>query len=172
MSMLRKTFSDHFRLKCLWGFLQNSSRTDTNGRLPNSSQKVRGKGCSGHRVRALRKKSRTLWPQLPQWTFVKFKPKGTRKMLFGPKGTCIAQKLTYPLASTATVDVFQIQAKGYEENVVRAKGYAHYAKSHVPFGPNCRDGPFSASRQSSQSKRNWRQSSLYEPLAPIIRGSL
>ena len=31
----------------------------------------------------------------------------------------------------------QIQAKGYKKNVVWAKGYVHFAKSHVPFGPNC-----------------------------------
>ena len=35
------------------------------------------------------------------------------------------------------LEVCQIQAKGYEENVVRAKGYVYFAKSHVPFGPNC-----------------------------------
>ena len=29
----------------------------------------------------------------------------------------------------------QIQAKGYEENVVRAKGFVHFAKGLVPFGP-------------------------------------
>ena len=64
----------------------------------------------------------------------KFKPKGTRKILFGPKRTYILQKVTYPLAPTETMDVCQIQAKGYEENVVQAKG--QFAKSHVPFGPN------------------------------------
>ena len=90
---------------------------------PNASQRVRGKLCSGQRVCALCKKSRTLWPQLPQWMFTKFKPKGTRKMSFGRKGTCTLQKVTYPLAPTATMDVCQIQAKGYEENIVRAKGY-------------------------------------------------
>ena len=64
----------------------------------------------------------------------KFKPKGTRKMMFGPKGTCISQKVTNPLAPTATmVDFCQTQAKGYEENAVRAKGYVHFAKGHVPF---------------------------------------
>ena len=66
----------------------------------------------------------------------KFKPKGTRKILFGPKSTCILQKVRYALAPTATMGVCQIQAKGYEENVVQAKGYVQFAKSHVPFGPN------------------------------------
>ena len=104
---------------------------------PNASQRVRGKCCSGQRVRAFRKKSRTFWPQLPQWrTFAKLKPKGTRKMLFGLKGSCIAQKVTYPLAPTATMDVCQFQAKGYEENAVRAKQYVHFGKSHEPVGPN------------------------------------
>ena len=119
---------------------------------PNASQRVRGKCCSGQKLRAFRKKSRTLWPQLPQWrTFAKLKPKGTRKILFGPKGTCILQIVTYPVAPTATlVDFCQIQAKGYEENVVRAKGYVHFAKSHVPFGPSCHNGRLPNSGQSSR----------------------
>ena len=66
----------------------------------------------------------------------KFKPKSTRKMLFRPKGTCNLQKVTDPLAPTATMDVCQIQAKGYEENVVRAKGYVPFTKSRVPLGLN------------------------------------
>ena len=107
-----------------------------NGCLPSSSQRVRGKCCSGQRVRALRKKSRTLWPQLSQWTFARFKPKGTRKKLLVLKGSCIAQKVTYPLAPTTTMDVCQFQAKGYEENAVQAKQYVHFGKSHVLFGPN------------------------------------
>ena len=56
-----------------------------NGCLPNSSQRVRGKCCSGQRVRAFCKKSRTRWPQLPQWTFAKFKPELTGKYKFAPK---------------------------------------------------------------------------------------
>ena len=91
------------------------------GHLTNSSQRVRGKCCSGQRVCAFRKKSRTLWPQLPQWTFAKFKPQGTRKMLFGPKGTCILQKVTYPLAPTATMDACQIQAKAHGAFSAQAK---------------------------------------------------
>ena len=118
---------------------------------PNASQRVRGKCCSGQRVRAFRKKSRTLWHQLPQWwTFAKLKPKGTRKMLFGLKGSCIAQKVTYPLAPTATVDACQTQAKGYEENVVRAKGYVHFAESHVLFAQSCHTGRLPSSSQSSR----------------------
>ena len=121
MSIPRNTFSDHFRLRCLWGFLQNSSRTDTmdvcqiqakgyeekvvraigyvhcakshvpfgpnchNGRLPNSSQRVRGKCCSGQRVRAICKKSRNLCPQLRQWAFAQFKPKLTGLFWLKPK---------------------------------------------------------------------------------------
>ena len=77
-------------------------------------------------------KSRILWPHLSQWAFATFKPKGTRKILFGPKGTCILQKVTYPLAPAVAMDVCQIQAKGYEENVVRAKGYVHFVKGNVP----------------------------------------
>ena len=104
--------------------------------MSNSSQRVRGKFGSGQRLRAFCKKSRTLWPQLLQWAFAKFKPKGARKILFGPRRTCILQKVTYLLAPTATVDVSQIQAKEYEKNVVRAKGYVHFAKSHIPLTRN------------------------------------
>ena len=75
----------------------------------------------------------------------------TRQMLFGLKGTCISQKVTNPLAPTAPmVDFCQTRAKGYEENVVRAKGYVQFAKSHVTFVPNCDNGLLPNSSQSSQ----------------------
>ena len=56
--------------------------------------------------------------------------------MFGPKNPCILQKASYALAPTATMGVCQIQARWYEKNVVWAKGFVHFAKSHVLCGPN------------------------------------
>jgi len=71
-----------------------------------------------------------------------FKPKSPEEMGFVPKlpvpitGARNGGVPVSALAPTATMGVFLIQAKGYEDNVVQAKGYVQFAKSHVPFGPN------------------------------------
>ena len=89
---------------------------------PKLSAQKQSEPNASQRVRAFRKKSLALWPRLPQWwTFAKLKPKSTRKMLFGRKGTCILQKVTYPLAPTATMDICQIQAKAHGAFSARAK---------------------------------------------------
>ena len=139
--------------------------------MSNSSQRVRGKFGSGQRLRAFCKKPRTLWPQLSQCVFAKFKPKGTRKMLFGRKGTRISQKVTNPLAPTAPmVDFCQTRAKGYEENVVRAKGYVHFAKSHIPFGPNCHNGLWQIQAKGHEETVVWAKGCVHFAKSHVLYG--
>ena len=115
--------------------------------MSNSSQRVRGNFGSGQRLRAFCKKSRTLWPQLPQWTFANFKPKGTRKMLFGLNSTCILEKALYSLAPTQlfAFELKDTAAFGFEPQLTGKKKLA--PKLSVRTTGACNPGvPVGASR--------------------------